>query len=138
MSQIPDGHAPPGRARTNWLAVALELLPLAAPFLLIAVGLGFFVSFTAGLGWGKIGRANIGVPYAVARGAVMGALFLVVIWAVLAHGSNDRRATVPFWILATVWGVAPLISAAIIAPISRRSAQSSAPFLQDDHSRPPH
>jgi hypothetical protein len=126
-----DGDATRTSARTSWLAVALELLPLAAPFLLIAAGLGFFVAFAAGLGWARIGRANIGVTYATARGTVMAVLFLVVVWAVLAHGSDDARATIPFWFLAALWAIPPLISAAIVAAVSRRPERPLAPVRQD-------
>jgi hypothetical protein len=113
--------------RTNWLAVGLELLPLAAPLLLLAVGLGFFVAFVAGLGWARIGRANIGVTYATARGTLMAVLFLVVVWAVLAHGSDDARATIPFWILAALWAIPPMISSAIVAVVSRRPERPPVP-----------
>jgi uncharacterized membrane protein len=123
---IDPGRAPERTGETDWRAAALELVPLAAPFLLIVAGLGIVVAFAGGLGWAKIGRADIGVPYAVVRGAVMAALFLVVIWAVLAHGSDDRRAAIPFGAMAAVWGVPPLISAALVAATPRRTAPSAA------------
>ena len=115
MTDAATSTTAPGTRSTNWLAAALELIPLAAPPLLVAFGRGIAVAFAAGIGWAKIGRSDIGVVYAAVRGAVIGVLFIVLVYFVLAHDSGDRRSIVTFAMLAFVWGVPPLVSAAVVA-----------------------
>lgn len=114
MTDAGTSTSAPVIRSTNWLAAALELIPLAAPPLLVAFGLGIAVAFAAGIGWAKIGRSDIGVAYAAVRGAVIGVVFIVLVYFVLAHDSGDRRSIVTFAVLAFVWRVPPLVSAATV------------------------
>ena len=109
------------------LAIALELLPLAAsglwPYLFIGGGgtwIIFPLAFTSGLGWLVLGRAQLGFRIALGRGAILACLYVVL------HTLPDRHTDwTPVLAFSLVVFVAITLASAAALAWASRGAQAS-------------
>jgi hypothetical protein len=138
----------PDLRRVDFIAVALELLPLAALAAtavlvwldpeLAAWQFPFFLSLAAGLGWWRLGTSwgLAGCAYGIVRFVAIFALFIVLLGLALNEFSDsydpdqsDTNATVFFTALVAwlaVIFVAPVVSAVLVGFMSARNTGTEA------------